>query len=202
MTLQTTQQTPVFGINYDLGYVGFVRHREPGALSRGITYFTRWDKLSEISVTHTFIVTAPNACVEARWREGVQITPLSDYFNGEAQVFFRKPVLYSEHTGQLIASLARQDIGAPYDKLLLIGHALGGLIFFRFLNFMRWRLPEDLFTRLLDTPDAFICCEHVAHVLRQFTEYCNRGCLRRGARAVNPQMLFEDEELFEPWKKA
>jgi len=199
-SLKATQLDPMFGVNYDLGYVGFVRHMRPGTFSRGITYFSRWDRMSDISVTHTFLVVAPNACVEARWRGGVRLTPLSDYFNSDDQVFFRKPVLYSQLTGQLMSDAARREIGKRYDKKLIIAHALIGSLAFRIMNKARWGFSGNTLARMLDTPDAFICSELVAHVMGRFTEYCNRGCLRWPSSRITPQKLFEDIELFEPWK--
>lgn len=200
MTLQTTRMTPAYGINYDIGYVGFTRPTDRSVMSSGITYFTRWDCLSDIEVSHTFIVAGPNACVEAHLHSGVRLAPLHTYFNGPYEVFFRKPVLWSANTGHLIASLARRDIGKAYDWKLILGHALGGTLFIRWLNRRRWRMKPTLLNRLLDTPDAFICSEHVAHVFKQFVEYCNKGCLKLPAHTINPQMLFEDAEVFEEWK--
>lgn len=191
---------PVFGENYDIGYVGFEFPSFPGAFSRGITYFTRWDCMSDIPVSHTFLVTGPDECIEARFRGGVQVNTLKHYFDGPYRVFFRKPVLYSQLTGQMLADTARREIGKRYDKKLIIAHAILGSLAFRIMNKARWGFSGETLAQMLDTPDAFICSELVAHVMGRFTEYCNRGCLRWPSARITPQQLFEDAELFEPWK--
>ena len=91
MTPETKQLAPRFGTNYRPGYIGFTFPTRPGHISEGITWLTRWDRMSDIKVSHTFLVVGLNTCIEAELGRGVTARPLTDYFGGSYHVYFRKP---------------------------------------------------------------------------------------------------------------
>src|SRR5947209_2308958 len=81
---------PEFGKDYDLGWVGFVHG--PSVLSTAIAYLTRRDKDGDIGVTHSFLVTGPDECVEANFPAGVVTSGLAEsYFDRDEKVIFRRP---------------------------------------------------------------------------------------------------------------
>jgi hypothetical protein len=80
---------PNWGVNYNVGYIGFISPvTDSDLVSIGITYCERWDKLSDISVVHAFIVTGENQCIEAIMNPGVVIDPLESYFNDPKRTSF------------------------------------------------------------------------------------------------------------------
>ena len=85
------QLNPVYGVNYDKGYIWFSYN--DGTISKGITYFTRGDRKQQIKVSHVFLVTGENSCIEADAFTGkVEEASLTKYFyQAGYQVFFKKP---------------------------------------------------------------------------------------------------------------
>ncbi|MEG3981851.1 hypothetical protein [Microcoleus sp. D3_18a_C4] len=72
--------TPVYGLNYSKGYIGF-EGRDDSLLATGITYVTRWKKMSDIATHHCFVVIDEYNCIEATADGKVRETPLKDYFD-------------------------------------------------------------------------------------------------------------------------
>lgn len=185
---------PEWGRNYERGFVGFMA-AAGSILSGGIAYFTRWDRLSEIAVCHTFIVTGPDAIIEARLASGVDHAALSPLFKDcDRHVFFRKPAGWSPDIADDLCAHAEAHVGEDYDASLLAAHALRGTFLGRLLKI------HDAAPGLGDDPDEWICSELVAHVLDDHDAFRDRGCLALPNAIVNPQMLFEDDVVFEPWK--
>jgi hypothetical protein len=59
---------------------------------------------------------------------------------------------------------------------------------------------EKAFCEVLDCPESFICSELAAYALDEQPEYRDKGVLAFPNSAINPQNLFEDNVIFEPWK--
>lgn len=195
MTL--TVQTPRWLDNYAPGYIGFSYRTDSPILSPGIAYFTRWDRLSSIRVTHSFIVSGPDHCLEAL-PGGVRESSLQARFEDpNLAVFFRKPVRYSLDLGCAICRSARAQIGVAYDYRLIAGQALVNTwLFHRCLS----RSAEIRTLEWFDNATAFICSELAAFSLDAQPELHDLGCLADPHCAVSPQILFEDPALFQPWK--
>ena len=107
---------PAFGKDFDLGWVGFVYC--PGRLlSGGIAYLTRRAKKDAVTVSHAFLVTGPNECIEANLPAGVVTSDLAKEYldRDDLIVLFRKPLgLTSAITRRLVSS-ARGQVGAKFD---------------------------------------------------------------------------------------
>ena len=198
--LSAVPMHPESGINYGLGYIGFTYPADPGHITRGITWFTRWSRLSDIRVSHALIVTGENECIEAQLGQGVIRRPLSDYFDGEYDIFFRKPRNLTMHRANDICFAARMQLGKRYDKALIYSHAILGSLLGRLLNKLCWNIPGVVLARLLNNPDAWICSELAAYALRSVPAYRVHGCLSCPSASITPQQLFEDNEIFSPWK--
>jgi hypothetical protein len=107
---------PAFGNNYNVGYIGFtVTAYNSKVTSAGVACFKDWNSLSQISVAHTFIVTAKDACIEASLSRGVAITPLDTHFGAAGSyTVFRKPAGYTQAIGERIAMASHAELGRQY----------------------------------------------------------------------------------------
>ncbi len=61
--------------------------------------------------------------------------------------------------------------------------------------------PEDIVNAALGRGD-FICSELGAYALASQPEFAGKGVLAGPLDAIDPQELFEDQVLFEPWANA
>ncbi|GAB4169980.1 MAG: hypothetical protein Fur0032_08720 [Terrimicrobiaceae bacterium] len=191
---------PRYGDNYKQGYIGFT-HRAGDPVAEGITYFTRWSRMSDIRVSHAFIVAGPNEAVEAIPSRGVVVTPLEKYFaDRRTEVFFRKPRKLTSSLGHRIAEYAKEQVGTKYDHLLIAAHLLEGSFLRRWIQSAFRQSADDLLGRMLDRNERWICSELAAYCLDSQPEYADRGILARPHHAIDPQELFEDLEIFAAWK--
>jgi len=53
---------------------------------------------------------------------------------------------------------------------------------------------------LLNNEKRWICSELAAYCLDEQREYRGKGILAKPEDTIDPQELFEDETIFEPWK--
>jgi hypothetical protein len=192
---------PSYGDNYDVGYIGFTSPvTQQDVISVGIAYFENYHRLSDISVTHAFIVTGENTCIEALMGKGVVEDPLQAYFNDpKTHIFFRKPADYTRDTGHRIAESARPELGKKYDDLLIAAYALRGSFFGRFVQDIFGKAPTTDLNDFLHTNGRWICSELAAHCMDVQPEYHRKGVLADGDFTIDPQELFEDEIIFTPW---
>jgi len=190
---------PAFGENYKPGYIGFTHTGSP-LLARGIAHFTRWSRLSDIHVSHVLVVSAENECVEAVGGKGVVKSPLDRYFNDpKTQIFFRKPRKCTQSLGQRIAESALAQVGAKYDNLLTAAQVLEGSFLRRWLMSHFRESPDHFVGHLLNRDERWICSELAAYCLDCQPEYADKGVLARPHNAIDPQELFEDQEIFANW---
>lgn len=191
---------PVFRENYDVGYIGFT-YSDSHFISRGIAYFTRWARMSQVKVSHALLVSGDNECIEAHAQGGVQRAALSDYFNDEhCQIFFRKPVGLNSDIAARLVTTAELEIGCKYDIGLIAGHAFSNSHLGRLIREVFGGDAADLLCRLKNNENRWICSEFAAHCLSEQPEYHRKGILQKPAETIDPQELFEDTFLFEPWK--
>lgn len=181
--------------NYKPGYMGF-QYSSSEILSKGIAYFERWDRISEIKVSHVFVVIGENMLIEAHMKRGVQYAELTPRFdNPNTQIFFKKPTGWNPDIGHRIVAVAESHVGEKYDTSLIAAHAIAGTFLGRLV-----KVPPELY-ELFNSIDEWICSELCAHTMNLQPEYQDVGVLATEECAINPQMLFEDKYIFHDWKK-
>lgn len=183
--------TPVYGLNYDKGYVGF-EGKDDSLLALGITHITRWEKMSDIATHHCFVVIDEYNCIEATADGKVRETPLEDYFQPNRSVFFRKPVGLTESVAETIVQAARNEIGKEYDFKAILVQALSGTFAGRLLTNAR----IESIAGILESPNQWICSELCAHSLEMGFD---RDLFSQASNSLSPQELFESN-VFEKWK--
>ncbi len=192
---------PIFGDNYKPGYIGFT-HSDKSVISAGIAHFTRWSRLSDIHVSHVLVVTGENEAVEAVADKGVIKIPLTKYFDDpHSRIFFRKPKKLPAELGARIAGTALAQVGSRYDHLLLAAQVLEGSFLRRWIYSAFRDSPDHFVGRLLNRDDRWICSELAAYCLDAQPEYSDKGVLAKPHYAIDPQELFEDQEIFAAWKQ-
>jgi len=189
---------PEFGKDYDLGWVGFVRG--PSLLSASIAYITRRDKVGDLGVTHSFLVTGPDECVEANFPAGVVTSNLAESYLDQAggRALFRKPKGLIPAVARRVVKRAKAELGAKFDTVGIFAEGLGGTFLGHLLNSLFADKPKKLTARLLHQKGRWVCCDLVIYCFREEAKYRGKGALAQPVGTVSPQTLFEDEELFEP----
>lgn len=196
------EQKPEYSLNYNKGYIGFT-FNDSSIVSYGIAYFTRWDRLSDIDVSHALIVSDDNMCIEAVAGQGVIESNLDKYFYDEhTHIFFRKPKGWSETVADEIVSSARKEVGAHYADGLIVNDMMNHTFLGQMLNDLTHDAIVDGIAQALTRKGSFICSELAAYCLQSATNwpYNHMGVLEHPAAAITPQSLFEDVEIFELWK--
>jgi hypothetical protein len=189
---------PEFGKDYDLGWVGFVHG--PSLLSTGIAYLTRRDKAGDVGVTHSFLVTGPDECVEANYPAGVVTSGLAEsYFDqADGRVIFRKPKGLTKAATRRVVRRAKGEVGAKFDVAGMAAEGLGGTFLGHLVNSLFGDKPKDMVAGLLHQNGRYVCSDLVIYCFREEPKYRGKGAVARPVGTVSPQTLFEDEELFEP----
>jgi hypothetical protein len=189
---------PQFGKDYDLGWVGFVHG--PSFLSAAIAYLTRRDRAGDIGVTHSFLVTGPDECVEANLPVGVVTSSLAEAYldPGRGRVVFRKPRGLTPDLARRVVARAKAEVGAKFDIAGMVAEGLGSTFLGHLVNSLFGGKPRELMAGLLHKKGQWVCSDLVMHCFREEPEYRNKGVLARPVGTVSPQALFEDEEVFEP----
>ncbi len=182
---------PVYGLNYYKGYVGFCSRAE-SLFARGITYVTRWEKMSDIATHHCFVVADMYTCIEATADGSVAVNLLSKYFEPNKGVFFRKPVGLSDDIADRIVKTAKNEIGKPYDFKAILVQGLSGTFAGRLLTDAR----IESIAKVMDSPNKWICSELCATALEVGFD---RNLFPMSHNSLSPQELFESS-VFEEWK--
>jgi len=185
-------------VNYATGYIGFTY--TGGFVAGSVAYFERWNRLGKLKVTHTFVVSGENECVEAHIDEGVARVPLTKYFDGPScQVFFRQPRGWNPDLGRRIVDAAAAKVGSRYNTSLIVAEAASDTFMGHWFNRLLRSWPNRLLSKVCDRSDHWICSQLVAYALAQQPELQGRGVLRLPLDTIDPQQLFEDNTLFENW---
>ena len=169
-------------------------------MSRTIAAVTKHRRETGITVSHAFVVTGEDECVEAAYSKGVIRSRLSvSYWPfDDRYLIFRKPRNLTDELAEQICASAEQQVGAEFDKLSM-GQSL---VDNTFLHYTIGQLPgvdsSDFMAKLLDDPDRYVCSELVAYVLNSQSQYRDQGVLKHPGGAIDPQRLFEDDVVFEP----
>lgn len=189
---------PRFGVNYDMGYIGFTY--TGGLLAAGVAYFERWNRASDIKVTHALVVSGESECIEAHIDEGVACVSMAKYFDDpECRIFFRRPRGWNPELGKRIAAAARAKVGSNYNTGLVVGDAAADTFAGHWLNKLFHDWPHRALNRLLARRSEFICSELAAYALASQPEFMGQGTLASPIDTIDPQELFEDSVLFEDW---
>lgn len=195
-------ELPLYGVNYNKGYIGFT-FNNASFVSEGIAYFTRWDRMSDIPVSHALIVIDENTCVEAIMGEGVKKTNLDHYFwDNHSHIFFRKPRGINDTVENEIVLATENEIGATYANNLIVNDMIRATFLGHLLDELTHDTIFDGLSMILDKDGSFICSELAAYCLKSSKSwaYNNVGILSRPASAITPQSLFCDDVIFEQWK--
>ena len=86
-----------------------------------------------------------------------------------------------------------------YDHLLLAAQLLEGSFLRRWIHSAFRENPDRFVGRLLNRDDRWICSELAAYCLDCQPEYADKGVLALPHYAIDPQELFEDQEIFAAW---
>jgi hypothetical protein len=192
-----------FGKDFDRGWIGFV-HSSGQLLSGTIAYLTRRQKKGAVTVSHSFVVTGPNQCVEANLPVGVVKSNLTaEYLDrNDRLVLFRKPRGLTRAVARRIVQTAKAQIGAKFDYGGFAAVGLSGTFLGHLLDSLFGGKPKALLDGLAHQEGRWVCSELVAYCLRQEPRYRVMGVLGREPGILTPQELFEDDELFEPFSSA
>jgi hypothetical protein len=189
---------PVWGDNYNFGYIGFT-YATTSKVAAGIAYFTRWSR-REIPVSHALVVTGENSCIEAYYGVAIRERPLTDYFDHpKRRIFFRKPVDWTPSLGMRISDCACSKIGHRYATGLIVAQAAANTWLGRLINEWTGGGPDRWVSNRLSREGSMICSQLAAWCLGQQPELHGRGILARPHNTIDPQELFEDDQVFEPW---
>lgn len=195
---------PEFGINYKNGYIGF-SFTDNSFIDNGVAWFSRWEKgrssnLPDLNISHAFIVSGKDECIEALDMSGVSLSPLTKYFNDpHTHVCFRKPLGLTDEIATRMLLDASRLLGSPYDLVLVAGHIISDSFSGKLLEEITNGKSRELITWLFQTKGKYICSELCAEVLRKRPEYANKGVLAKPQYSLDPQTLFQDEIIFSPW---
>jgi len=189
---------PQYGVTYKQGYVFFTNTGD--FVSNGVAYFESWRRMGDIKVSHVGIVTGDNEGVEAHIKTGVARCKLDKYVGGKNKIFFRKPRYWSPDMGARIADAAEAQIGQAYDTSLIVGRFLAGTKLGALLNRITRGAVDRYVSKLFDAEYKKICSETAAFSLSIQPELEGLGCLAAPHRTIDPQVMFEDDVIFEPWK--
>ena len=199
MRLEYESEEPVYGENYDRGYIAF-GYGSNHFSSKGIAYFTRLDRLSDVKVSHVMIVTGPDRCIEALYEGGVQAGSLSKYFDDKKyQIFFRRPRNLTSEIATSIIEKAETQKGCKFDATLFVSHAVNASFLGRALRGVFGDNPDRMLSALVNDDDRWVCSELVSYAMDGLSEYHDKGILDNPHETINPQELFEDEVIFDPW---
>lgn len=191
---------PIFGLDYDIGWSGFTF--AGGAISDGISYGERWERSGSKfpPVSHAFLCTGVNSGIEAHLETGVARFDLRKYSHDpNCKLYFRKPRLWTPDLAARIVTTASQDppLGCAYDTNLIAADALSDTILGHYLNDLTHGWIRTKLCKWLGNPKKFICSETVAFVYQKQRELAGLGCLRQAADTIDPQQLFEDDNIYE-----
>jgi hypothetical protein len=198
---------PVFGIDYDVGWAGFT-FTPKEIISEAIGYGERWEErsvgeaaaLPYPAVSHAFICTGAGTGIEAHIDTGVAGFHLAKYTaDTKCRVYFRKPRGWTPDLGKRIAATAAKNppLGCAYDTSLIAADAICDTITGHALDRLTRGWFREWMCAWLARPNRFICSETDAYVFQQQPELAALGCLKRPANTIDPQELFEDDEVFE-----
>ncbi len=106
----------------------------------------------------------------------------------------------TEKIADNLEQAAAKEVGTTYDINLIASQAMQGTFVGKLINKVFKGKPDRIVSKLLNRDDRWICSELVAYCLNEQPAYRNKGILRHPSETIDPQELFEDAVVFEPWK--
>lgn len=190
---------PIWGKTYDIGFAGFTYHDE-SVLSSGIALFTALT--SKIKVSHMILVYDQDYCLSAE-PSGVEKKKLADYFDNEhCLIFFRKPVKWTPHRGELVVERAVERVGEKYDYGGLAAFFPRMLIPIQRLFFKSWLKKKAL----LSAGNAWFCSELCTDGFLAWNHWARSWLLSNyHPSKISPRAAFDFGDcaprLWKPWRK-
>ena len=195
--IKVTQQYPAFGSNYGPGWIGFLSRRKD-FIAAGIDWFSRWDEISGIPVSHTFNVIDEDLTVEA-FESGVSDGSLESYLaDQDVALLMRRPRLLGIDTARAIIDEAERRLGEPYNNALIAAMGMSNSLLGRGLCWLTGGRTSRWLCHLADRPNHWICSRLVWFTLNRYPYSEYSGVMHQPPYLVKPIDLFEDSFLFEP----
>lgn len=198
---------PVYGQDYGRGWIGF-NHAESW-MSDAIARAEWFSRQTSVPISHVFIVSGENECVEAAYPKGVVRTKLDEgYFDRDDRyVVFRKPRGLDDEMADRIVKNAESQLGADFDNEALAENAVPNSM----LEWLGVKSLREMGQQFVDVfgngkdvneseATSWVCSALAAHVLSKEEALADQEILHQPTQRVTPQMLFEAEGLFEPLK--
>jgi hypothetical protein len=195
--IKVVQQHPQFGVNYGPGWIGFISRRKD-FVAAGIDWFSRWEEISGIPISHTFNIAGEDLTIEA-FEKGVDDGSLADYLNDpDVALLVRKPRLLDPDMARLIVDTAASHLGEPYNNKLIAAMASGETFLGRGLSWITGGRMVRWICWLADRAQQWICSKLVRVSVDHppYSQY--RGVMEMPPYVVLPIDLFEDVFIFEP----
>lgn len=193
---------PEYGVNYGRGWIGF--NHASSWMSKGIALLTRHQRKHGVAISHALVVTGEDECVEAAFGKGVVVSSLNkQYFdNPDRYIVFRKPRGLTDEMADRVVEAARKEVGVEFDNSILVGGVVNNTFLSHVVDTFHGGDSKDFVAQLSNDDDRWICSELAAHCLRLQPEFDEAGVLQHPDSAIEPQRLFEADELFEPFDEA
>lgn len=192
-----TRCKPLFGQTYDVGWLGFTRSFD--TIGDAIAFGERKEiGAGYPSVNHALVVIGDGQCVQAHIDNGVQRGALAQYLDDpKSRVYFRRLRGWTPALGQRVAAAALSKVGDEYSRLGIAEMAAADTLLGQFLNELtHHRLHQEL-AQLLTSPNAYICSQLDAFAVATQPEFENIPALKLPLASIDPQTLFQVEELYE-----
>lgn len=177
-------------------------------LAETILYFTRRDKKSTKRAIHVGIIEDESTCLETT-NKTITRTKLKDKYlnNSKFRLYIRRPKEMAEDLKDEFINKAKTAMGTRYARALLVVMALRnsplGRLVDEVYNYRYFDLVANACKNVsskLYKKGTLMCSEHLANTFKALDKWTphNTGILTRPSPAINPQQIFEAEELFEP----
>ena len=195
-------EKPVFDKNNNIGYIGFSNN--DSTVAKVIKWGTKYDKKGKIEASHALIVISETECIEALAGQGVVISPLSKYFDGnEFDIIFRCPKDYNQDFAQQLVKIAKEQIGLPYSKKAIIQSGFRGLFAGHIIDLITKDKLWDFLCENHFGKQTFVCSGLAAYCLQKIPnwKYNSSGVLKRKFGGINPNELLYDDKIFKSFEK-
>lgn len=204
---------PIWGVTLKPGFCGFIT-RESNIVGDGIEWFERFE--DGLPFCHAFAViddaglqleSFEVSIIEAHARTGVHRALLNEYFGDpNCQCFIRIPRGYSDGLGEGIVQGMEKQLGDKYGYGLILADLLANTELGHWVNEHTHDIPDRIVCKFFTSRHHRICSQAVACALKAAyrakfnprTDFRYRGCLAQAADTIDPKLLGNDGEVFEP----
>ncbi|QDU74111.1 hypothetical protein Pan97_11160 [Bremerella volcania] len=187
-----------YGEDYERGWIGF--NHAGSWFSKGIAQVQQWRQVSDVTVSHVFVVTGEDECVEAAYPKGVVRSKLSEEYwpKDDRYVIFRKPKGLTPELADRIAEAAEAQLGTQFDYHTTANLALQKNFFGWIINWITSDEANRAVDSLVEDDSRWLCSALGAYCLKSQPEFDEIGILTQQPGMITPQELFESDEIFEP----